>query len=215
MHAECLEPAAAELLPHLASALSSYAPVLAGGTALALHLGHLMSFDFDFFTVQHFEPPAVLRDVQRVCAPVDVLQLQAGTVVVLVHGVKVSLFEYPYPLVGPVSSFEGASVASVLDVAAMKLVAILQRGAKRDFVDLWAVLQHVPFRQVAHVALLRFGPTLLEPVVIGKALVWFADADTQPDPRWCGTPVEWSTIKRFFRSSAPQFVLDLEAERGG
>ena len=215
MHAECLEPAAAELLPSVARALSSYAPVLAGGTALALQVGHRMSVDFDFFTARHFEPAAVLQDLQQASSPVDVLQLQAGTLVALVHGVKVSLFEYPYPLVEPVSSFEGASVAGVLDIAAMTLVAILQRDAKRDFVDLWAVLQHVPFRQVAHVALRRFGPALLEPVVIGKALVWFADADTQPDPRWCGTPVEWSAIKRFFRSSAPQFVLDLEAERGG
>ena len=215
MHAECLEPAAAELLPSVARALSSYAPVLAGGTALALQVGHRMSVDFDFFTARHFEPAAVLQDLQRASTPVDVLQLQAGTLVALVHGVKVSLFEYPYPFVEPVSSFQGASVAGVLDIAAMKLVAILQRGAKRDFVDLWAVLQHAPFRQVAHVALLRFGPTLLEPIVIGKALVWFADADTQPDPRWCGTPVEWSAIKRFFRSSTPQFVLDLEAERGG
>jgi len=215
MHAECLEPAAAELLPSVARALSSYAPVLAGGTALALQVGHRMSVDFDFFTARHFEPAAVLQDLQRASTPVDVLQLQAGTLVALVHGVKVSLFEYPYPFVEPVSSFQGASVAGVLDIAAMKLVAILQRGAKRDFVDLWAVLQHAPFRQVAHVALLRFGPTLLEPIVIGKALVWFADADTQPDPRWCGTPVEWSAIKRFFRSSASQFVLDLEAERGG
>ena len=215
MHAECLEPAAAELLPYAARALGSYAPVLAGGTALALQLGHRMSFDVDFFTGQHLEPAAALQDQQQAGAPVEVLQLQAGTVVVMVHGVKVSLFEYPYPLVGPVSSFGGASVASVLDIAAMTLVAILQRGAKRDFVDLWAVLQHVPFRQVAHVALLRVGPTLLEPVVIGKALVWFADADAQPDPRWCGTPIEWSAIKRFFRSSTPQFVLDLEAERGG
>ena len=215
MHAECLEPAAAELLPSVARALSSYAPVLAGGTALALQVGHRMSVDFDFFTARHFEPAAVLQDLQQASSPVDVLQLQAGTLVALVHGVKVSLFEYPYPFVEPVSSFQGASVAGVLDIAAMKLVAILQRGAKRDFVDLWAVLQHAPFRQVAHVALLRFGPTLLEPIVIGKALVWFADADTQPDPRWCGTPVEWSAIKRFFRSSASQFVLDLEAERGG
>ena len=215
MHAECLEPAAAELLPSVARALSSYAPVLAGGTALALQVGHRMSVDFDFFTARHFEPAAVLQDLQRASTPVDVLQLQAGTLVVLVHGVKVSLLEYPYPFVEPVSFFQGASVASVLDIAAMTLVAILQRAAKRDFVDLWAVLQHVPFRQVAHVALRRFGPALLEPVVIGKALVWFADADTQPDPRWCGTPVEWSAIKRFFRSSASQFVLDLEAERGG
>ncbi|HEY9093727.1 MAG TPA: hypothetical protein VIN62_02690, partial [Candidatus Cryosericum sp.] len=61
-----------------------------------------MSFDVDFFTGQHLEPAAALQDQQQAGAPVEVLQLQAGTVVVMVHGVKVSLFEDPYPLVEPV-----------------------------------------------------------------------------------------------------------------
>jgi hypothetical protein len=112
-----------------------------------------------------------------------------------------------------VELLSGAKVAGIVDIAGMKLIAIMQRGAKRDFVDLYTVLKTTPFRTVAHNAVQRFGPTLVEPVIIGKALAWFADADGQPDPAYLGKPMQWSVIKRFFRSSVPQFVLDLEAER--
>ena len=213
MHPECLRPEAAHLLPIVSGALRLYHPVLAGGTALALQLGHRVSVDFDFFTQQEFEPAAVVRAMQAVSTEVHVLQLEPGTAVLTVDTVKVSLFQYPYSFAEPMESFDGATIAGVLDIAGMKLIATMQRGAKRDFVDLYTVLKTVPFRVVAHNAIQRYGTTLVEPVVIGKALAWFADADAQPDPMCLGKPVQWPVVKCFFRSSVPQFVLDLEAER--
>jgi hypothetical protein len=55
--------------------------------------------------------------------------------------------------------------------------------------------------------------TALEPLVVGKGLVWFEHADVQGDPVYVGTPVRWDHIKDFFRSSLRQFVFDLDAER--
>jgi hypothetical protein len=213
VHPECLRPEAAHLLPVVANALQLYNPALAGGTALALQVGHRVSVDFDFFTNDEFDPAAILRAVQATSAEVQSLKLEAGTAVMIVDGVKVSLFQYPYPFAEPAERFSGATVAGIVDIAGMKLIAIMQRGARRDFVDLYAVLKTTPFRVIAHNVLQRFGPTLIEPVIIGKALAWFADADAQPDPMYLGKPLQWSAIKRFFRSSVPQFVLDLEAER--
>ena len=213
MHLECLQPEAAHLLPVVASALQPYSPVLAGGTALALHVGHRVSADFDFFTNHEVDPAAVVLAMQATLVEVRVLKLEPGTAVMTANGVKVSLFQYPYPFAEPTERFSGATVAGVVDIAGMKLIAIMQRGARRDFVDLYTVLRTTPFRVVAHNAIQRFGPTLIEPVIIGKALAWFADADAQPDPMYLGKPLQWSAIKRFFRSSVTQFVLDLEAER--
>ena len=213
MHPECLRPEAARLLPVVANALQPYNPVLAGGTALALQVGHRVSADFDFFTNDEFDPAAILRAVQATSAEVQSLKLEPGTAVMIVDGVKVSLFQYPYPFAEPMELFNGTKVAGAVDIAGMKLIAIMQGGARRDFVDLYTVLRTTPFRVVAHNAIQRFGPTLIEPVIIGKALVWFADADEQPDPVYLGKPLQWSAIKRFFRSSVSQFVLDLEAER--
>ena len=213
MHPECLQPEGASLLPVVAKALQPFGPVLAGGTALALQIGHRVSVDFEFFTDREVELAAVVQTMQATSAEVRVLKLEPGTAVMMVGGVKVSLFQYPYPFVEPMELFSGATVAGTIDIAGMKLIAIMQRGAKRDFVDLYTVLKATPFRVVAHNVLQRFGPTLIEPVIIGKALAWFADADAQPDPMYLGKPLQWSAIKRFFRSSVPQFVLDLEAER--
>lgn len=213
MHPECLQPEAAHLLPIIASTLQPYSPVLAGGTALALHVGHRVSVDFDFFTNHEVDPAAVVLAMQATSVEVRVLKLEPGTAVMTANGVKVSLFQYPYPFAEPTELFGGATVAGTVDIAGMKLIAIMQRGARRDFVDLYTVLKTTPFRVVAHNVLQRFGTTLIEPVIIGKALAWFADADAQPDPAYLGKPLQWSAVKRFFRSSVPQFVLDLEAER--
>jgi len=213
VHPECLRPEAARLLPVVAKALQPFNPILAGGTALALQVGHRVSVDFDFFTGNEFDPAAILRVVQATSAEVQSLKLEPGTAVMIVDGVKVSLFQYPYPFAKPMELYNGTKVAGTVDIAGMKLIAIMQRGARRDFVDLYTVLRTTPFRVVAHNAVQRFGPTLIEPVIIGKALAWFADADAQPDPMYLGKPLQWSAIKRFFRSSVTQFVLDLEAER--
>jgi hypothetical protein len=208
-----LQPEAAHLLPIIASTLQPYSPVLAGGTALALHVGHRVSVDFDFFTNHEVDPAAVVLAMQATSVEVRVLKLEPGTAVMTANGVKVSLFQYPYPFAEPTELFGGATVAGIVDIAGMKLIAIMQHSARRDFVDLYTVLKTTPFRVVTHNAIQRFGTTLTEPVVIGKALAWFADADAQPDPIYLGKSLQWSAIKQFFRSSVPQFVLDLEAER--
>jgi hypothetical protein len=104
-------------------------------------------------------------------------------------------------------------VASILDVAAMKLVAVAQRSARRDFVDLYVILQQTPFRSVAARAVQRYGAGLIEPVVVGKGLIWFEDADGEPDPQYLGQPLLWDDVKAFFASSFRQFVLDLDAAR--
>lgn len=213
MHPECLRSEAACLLPVVAKALQPFSPVLAGGTALALQVGHRVSVDFDFFTNDEFDPVAVVQAMQAISVEVQPLKLEPGTAVMIVDGVKVSLFQYPYPFAEPMELFNGTKVAGIVDITGMKLIAIMQCGARRDFVDLYTVLRATPFRVVAHNAIQRFGPTLIEPVIIGKALAWFADADAQPDPMYLGKPLQWSAIKRFFRSSVSQFVLDLEAER--
>ncbi|MGB9619432.1 MAG: hypothetical protein ACPL7K_03355, partial [Armatimonadota bacterium] len=74
-------------------------------------------------------------------------------------------------------------------------------------------LQTIPFRRVARNALERYGTSPLEPLAVGRGLVWFEQADAQGDPVFVGTPVAWSQVKDFFRSSLRQFVYDLDAER--
>jgi len=69
----------------------------------------------------------------------------------------------------------------------------------------------MPFSAVAARAVQRYGAGLIEPVVIGKGLTWFEDADGEPDPQYLGRPLPWGDVRAFFTSSFRQFVLDLDA----
>jgi hypothetical protein len=170
-----------------------------------------VSVDLDLFSEETFVPDLLAGELRSVQLNPEVMQLAPGTLSVVTDGVKVSFFHYAPPFVDPPKRYKGLAVASILDVAPMKLVAIAQRSARRDFVDLYVILHQTSFRSVAERAVQRYGAGLIEPVVIGKGLTWFEDADGEPDPQYLGQPLPWSHVKAFFTSSFRQFVLDLDA----
>lgn len=99
----------------------------------------------------------------------------------------------------------------MLDTASMKVIAISQRGTKRDFVDLYFILQKMPFHKIADHMVRRFGKERINPVHIGKSLVYFSDADSNPEPQYMkGKNIDWDKVKKFLRNHVKQFVLDLD-----
>jgi len=213
VHPEAMTPGALALIPRLAPTVTRHRFILAGGTSLALLLGHRLSFDLDFFSEQDVLPDLLMGELRKAHLNPEVMQLAPETLSVVIEEVKVSFFQYPYPFVDLPQPYEGLTVASILDVAAMKLIAIAQRSARRDFVDLYVILQQMPFRTVAARVVQRYGAGLIEPVAVGKGLTWFDDADGEPDPQYLGQPLRWDDVKAFFASSFRQFVLDLDAAR--
>lgn len=213
MHPECVEEKARILMSRLGPTLGMHGAVLAGGTGLALHLGHRMSGDLEFSTRQTFRPSSILEELRALAGTVEIVSSGEGDMVVLADGARLVLMETPVQFAEPTTRVNGCDVAGVVDIAAMKMLAVCQGGMRSDFVDLYAVLQTMPFRRVAHNALERYGATTVDPLDIGKGLVWFEDADRQADPVYSGTPVSWSHIKGFFRSSLRQLVFDLNEER--
>jgi hypothetical protein len=135
----------------------------------------------------------------------------AGTLNAEVNGIKVSLLRFDHPFLDKPLELDGIPIAGILDIASMKVIAVSQRGLKRDFVDLYFILQEKPFHQVATHMVKRFGAERVPPVHIGKSLVYFADADGNPEPAYIkGKAVKWEEIKRFFRQHIKQFVMDLD-----
>ncbi len=114
---------------------------LAGGTAIALYFGHRLSIDLDFFSLQGFIPSNLLSKLTE--KKIKILQLEKETLHLLIQNTKVSFLCFPYPLLEPLKEIElfSCKIASAKDLAAMKLLAISQRGSKRDFIDLYAFLQ--------------------------------------------------------------------------
>ena len=190
--------------------------VLAGGTGLALQIGHRISEDLDFFTDRDFSTDKLFQNINAMNLSPVILQEEKGTLTITTNDVKVSFLHYAYPFKEKMNNLEGVSIAGMIDIASMKIIAISQRGAKRDFVDLFAVMQSVPFWKIAGNMIERFGKDRVNPVHIGKSLVYFNDADIDPNPRYLGSKKpDWKSVKKFFKKNVQQMVLDLnQASRG-
>jgi hypothetical protein len=211
MHKECFPKRGWKVLGAIADIMASYKAVLAGGMVLALHIGHRESIDLDFFTIAPFRVDSIIAAIRKTGQEFRILSEGQDHVVAEIDEVKVSLFLYDYPFIGGVLQYKGVHVAGILDIAAMKAIAICQRGTKRDFVDMYFILQNLPFHKIAKHMVQRFGKERVNPILIGKSLVYFADAESNPDPKYTGERVEWDKVKVFFKTHVKQFVLDLSA----
>lgn len=155
---------------------------LAGGTAVALRFGHRRSEDFDWFAPALKRPEALAGEMRERGLVPDSLELGAGTVNCRILGVKVQFLEFAYPLLAGADEWpeKGIALASVRDAGAMKLLAVAQRGSRKDFVDVYEFLRHgaalpgmlADFRT-------KFGSDAMSVV---RGLAYFDDAELEPMP---------------------------------
>jgi len=178
---------------------------LAGGTGLALQIVHRISRDFDFFTPQpvlNSHGREKILEAFQPNLPVQVLLSQDGSLTLLVKQVRVSFFYYPFPCVEEPVQFQGLSIASVKDIALDKLSAIIGRGSKRDFLDVYWCLQVSPsplsLPNLLESARQKFRVVRDFQMQALRALVYFKDAEGEPMPRLL-RPVSWNTVKEYFR----------------
>ncbi len=212
---KCLSKNGLRILRELNPVTLRFEFALAGGTALALQMGHRISEDLDFFTVKDFSHSSVITKLKRLSLSYAILMEDSGTLILMIDGIKVSFLKYEYPFLNLTAMLWGTPLASTLDIAAMKIIAICQRGTKRDFVDLFFILQMIPFHKIAQSLYERFGKERINPLLIGKSLVYFSDAEGQPEPRYMESKeVKWEKIKIFFEKHVKQFVLDMISSQG-
>lgn len=181
---------------------------LAGGSGLALRLKHRQSLDHDFFTPKAFQPQTLLARLPKLSPRMKVLSREAGTLTVSAGGVKASFFRYPYPLLERTELVAGKfPVASLRDIGLMKLTAILDRGARKDFVDLYHILSAGLSLESLLDDLPRKFPGIEYPkYVFLKALVYFADADAEPLVLLKPTP-SWKKLQEHFRAEVASVRL--------
>ena len=165
---------------------------LAGGTALALRLGHRVSEDLDLFSPDDFAPDLLASRLPGA----RVTSADRGTLHVLLEGVRVSFLHYPPPLLYPTSHEEGLPVAHARDVGVMKLAAVAGRGRRRDFVDLYFLATEVaPLDELVGAFARRFGDTFSRYHLL-RSLAYFDDAEGDPAPRLLRGP-DWEEMKAF------------------
>ncbi|RCK79509.1 MAG: hypothetical protein OZSIB_4263 [Candidatus Ozemobacter sibiricus] len=180
--------------------------VLAGGTALAMHFGHRQSIDLDFFTPDAFDPQQVFQFLPT--ADAVLVAQEEGTLHARVTGCKVSFFRYPYPWLTAPETRQGLRLAGVPDIAAMKVVAIAQRGTKKDFFDLFRILQDHPPAQIKDWVLRKFSDRNINCYHLLRSLFYFDDAELDPDPLSLdGTT--WPVVKAWFQAREREFFQTL------
>jgi hypothetical protein len=177
---------------------------LAGGTALALQLGHRRSVDLDFFSSTEDIP--TLRPVleESLAAFQPTLADSAwGNLVYLGKEVRIGFYGYGFPLVAPLIETERLRLAAVEDIALMKLDALLSRAARKDFYDLYFICQKITLRQLLELAPAKYANVRDFEVQAVKRLVYFENAEADLDPHLFH-PVTWQTVKEFFIQQAKE-----------
>ena len=177
--------------------LNGFAPLsdfyLSGGTALALHLGHRDSEDLDFFTQQQFNPENLHQKITSL-GSISSVYMEENTLNCYLNSVKLQFLYYPYKLLKEPIQWEGIKVSSVIDIACTKLITISMRGSKKDFIDLYFILQHYSLKELFAHAKKKYDTTDYNVPHIMKSLVYFNDAENQPMPRMHES-ISWEVIK--------------------
>jgi len=168
--------------------------VLAGGTGLALQLGHRMSDDLDFFRAGTFSPAELavaLAGLGRV-----VVQGRAeGTLHVTLDGFRVSFLAAGAPLLFEGAPYRGLKLADPRDIAVMKVIAIGGRGSRKDFVDLFFYLRGGgSLEGIFELIRRRFARVDFNEYHLLRSLVFFDEAESEPMPRMIRRS-EWSEIR--------------------
>jgi hypothetical protein len=196
LHHAAVPVAVYEALERVAPCLTDQGFSLAGGTSLALRYGHRISVYLDFFTTDEFVVDDLIMRLGAYAS--EVTDRAKGTLRLLVGGVKIDCLRHAYPLIHPPELFGNLRMWSVIDVAAMKLNAITNRGSKKDFHDLHVLLQHHTLTDLldAYAAKYPVGNRFM----VIRSLVWFDDAEHEPDPIPLAS-ASWPEVKAAIREA--------------
>ncbi|MCD4706630.1 MAG: nucleotidyl transferase AbiEii/AbiGii toxin family protein [Candidatus Sabulitectum sp.] len=171
---------------------------LAGGTALALQIGHRISVDIDMFTLDDFDTETLISKLNKQFALINITEKQnALSFDMACYGrendtVEVDLITYSYPLIKPILTIDKIRLLSVEDIIAMKLSAVAGRGSKKDFYDIFYLLKSYRLEQMFSLFEKKFPDT--NKFHILKSLTYFDDADLEPNPQTI-EKIEWERVK--------------------
>lgn len=177
------------------------AAYLAGGTALALYFGHRESIDFDFFTEKSFHPIKLSKQLSEIGSFTETLA-KGISLIGEFNGVKMSYFQYDYPLIEKTVAYQGVSLAHIHDIAAMKLVAICDRSTKKDYIDLFTLAHNgVSFERMFEFYEKKYQAFETNVFGIIKSLTYFDDAEDENMPRMFAK-TSWDEVKTFLLSES-------------
>jgi hypothetical protein len=192
LHLETIAPRTLALLKELMADRACAGFALGGGTAIALQIGHRSSSDLDLFTIATFKGERLLARLKcrERCEVIDAES--ANTLLLRIDGIKVGMIRFNYPQNVALLIEDGLRMYDLPDLVPMKLGAIRERRARKDFYDIACLLERFSLRQMLDWYQAKYPRYELFPVL--KSLVYFEDAEEQPDPLMLW-PLEWEEVK--------------------
>lgn len=189
-----------DLLKKISETISINDYYMIGGTALSLQLGLRESYDFDFCVKNEINNEMLLNELSSI-GNIEVMQNQKGTCDILLNDIQVSFFYYPNKVLKDfvkVEEMPKLKIASILDIAVMKIVAIGGRGAKKDFFDLYNIIQKcdISTDELINGLKQKCGDNI-NYVNIIMGLSYFEDAEDEILPNTF-VDFNWENIKKFF-----------------
>ena len=202
-HWEAITSAMREVLRFVGQCSFARRFYLAGGTGLALRLGHRCSVDLDFFSATDEVLPRTRQEIVRAFVPLEpqVLEDVDGNLLLEVKGFHVGFFGYGYRLMVPTDHAEGVAIAGIADIGLMKLDALISRGSRKDFYDLYVIAQQIPLAELLRLAKPKYPYARDFELMAVESLVLFENADRDLQPVLL-MKLSWEEVKQFFIAEA-------------
>jgi hypothetical protein len=176
---------------------------LAGGTALSLQIGHRRSVDFDFFAeadeVKDQRADEIIRSLDSFS--IQVIERTLGNFVLLVDNIRIGFFSYGYPLINPAVQLENVALASIPDIGLMKCDALITRGSRKDFYDLFHIAGSIPLADLLQLGSKKYPPFRDFPLMVLESMTLFDNADRDFQPLLFKS-IPWEEVKSFFIQQA-------------
>ena len=182
---------------------------LVGGTALALQMGHRISIDLDFFTNQICNLSEIRGQldqnyqIQEISEKKGGLNLKINYPESSRNSIKVDIVKYKYELIKPIITDNGIRLLSKEDIVPMKLAAIANRGAKKDFYDLYFLLHEYSLKEMISFFEIKFSN--YNNFYVIKSLTYFEDAETDIDPKMI-IKCSWKEIKKYIQEKVKEYL---------
>lgn len=191
---QTVNPDTLELLKTLMSQPEMQGMRLVGGTSLALQYGHRQSIDLDFFGKLQVSQDEIINMISRLGLDYKVLNQTRLILQLVVNKIKVDIIDYSYDWIDEPVIENGVTLASPKDIAALKINAIEGRGSKKDFIDIYLLLQHYSLDEILSFYTSKYPNHSI--LMALKSLSYFEDAENQSMPKMF-IDTSWETMKKF------------------
>lgn len=176
---------------------------LVGGTALALQIGHRESIDIDLFSCDPFDADKMAETLKSVLNP-EQIEIAENSLSIFINGIKTDILTHAYPWLSDTVKVKNLRLASLKDIAAMKLNAISGRGLRKDYLDVYFLLEHYSLSEMINLFELKYPEGSAWHLI--RAIVDIDSADKDRTPIINCLELDWEKVKKRIKRTATQLL---------